>query len=137
MVKALDFQQIIDVIYFDFRKTFDTVAHARLAHKFYAYGIRGSILNWIKSFLKDRKRKVVAIGEEFSWSDVLSGIPQGSVLAPALFLAYVNDLPDSITSFVKIFADDTKVYSTISTTSDNDSIMVQNGLTTLSDWSDI
>ena len=119
------------------RKVFDTVAHARLANKLYAYGIRGSVLNWIKSFLKDRKQKIIVNGEESSWTDVLSGVPQGSVLGPALFLVYINDLPDPVMNFVKIFADDTKVYSTISTTSDNDSIMAQNDFTTLSDWSDI
>ena len=79
---------------------------------------------------------IIVSVEESSWSDVLSDIPQGSALRPALFLVYINDLPDSITKFVKIFADDMKVYSTIST-SDNGSIMVQNDLTALSDWSDI
>ena len=70
-------------------------------------------------------------------SDVLSGMPQGSVLGPALFLVFINDLPDSIANFVKIFADDTKVYSTISTISDSDFNKLQSDLTKSSDWSDI
>ena len=135
--KALDSQQSIDVIYLDFRKAFDTVAHARLANKLYAYGIRGNLLNWINSFLKDRKQKVIINGEESAWADVLSGIPQGSVLGPALFLIFINDLPDSIANFVKIFADDTKVYSTISTISDSDCNKLQGDLIQSSDWSDI
>ena len=118
--KALDSQQSIDVIYLDFRKAFDTLTHSRLANKLYAHGIRGNLLNWMKSFLKDRKQKVIINGEESAWADVLSGIPQGSVLGPALFFIFINDLPDSIANFVKIFADDTKVYSTISTISDSD-----------------
>ena len=68
---------------------------------------------------------------------VLSGIPQGSVLGPALFLVFINDLPDSIANFVKIFVDDTKVYSTISTISDSDFNKLQSDLTKSSDWSDI
>ena len=102
-----------------------------------SYGIRGNILNWIKSFLKDRKQKVMINSEGSEWSDVLSGIPQGSVLGPALFLVLINDLPDSIANFVKIFADDTKVYSTISTISDSDFDKLQSDLTKSSDWSDI
>ena len=96
----------INVIYLDFRKAFDTVAHARLANKLYTYGIRGNMLNWIKSFFKDRKQKVMINDEGASWSGVLSGIPQGSVFGPALFLVFINDLFDSIANFVKIFADD-------------------------------
>ena len=81
----------IDVIYIDFRKAFDTVAHARLANKLYTYGKRDNMLNWIKSFLKDRKQKVMINDEGASWSDVLSGIPQDSVIGPALFLVFIND----------------------------------------------
>ena len=71
------------------------MAYERL-DKLHAYGIRGNVLNWINNFLHDRKQNVVINGEESTWSDVLSGIPQGSVLGQALLLVFVNDLPDSI-----------------------------------------
>ena len=76
-------------------------------------------------------------GEGSEWSDVLSGILEGSVLGPALFLVFINDLPDSIANFVKIFADYTKVYSTISTISDSGFNTLQSDLTKSSGWSDI
>ena len=94
-------------------------------------------MNWIKSFLKARKKKVMINGEGSVWSDVLSGIPRGSVLGPALFLVFINDLPDFIANFVKIFADDTKVYTSISTISDNDCNKLKGYLTKSSYWSDI
>ena len=71
------------------------MAYERL-DKLHAYGRRGNVLNWINNFLHDRIQNVVINGEESTWSDVLSGIPQGSVLGPALLLVFVNVLPDSI-----------------------------------------
>ena len=65
---------------------------------------------WTKDFLLDRKQHVVVNGKLSSWSLVLSGIPQGSVLGPILFVIFINDLPDLIRSTVKIFADDTKIF---------------------------
>ena len=135
--KALDSYEQIDVIYLDFRKAFDTVAHERLANKLHAYGIRGNVLNCINSFLHDRKQKVVINGEESSWSNVLSGIPQGSVLGPALFLVFINDLPPSIKNLVKIFADDTKVYSTVGAICDREQLELQEDLDESSEWSGI
>ena len=93
--KALDSYEQIDVICLDFRKAFDTVAHACLTNKLHAYGIRGKVLNCIKSFLHDRKQKGVINGEESTSSNVLSGIPQDSVLGPA-FMVFINDLADSL-----------------------------------------
>ena len=113
------------------------MAHERLANKLHAYGIRGNVLNWINSFLHDRKQKVVINGEESSWSNVLSGIPQGSVLGPALFLVFINDLPDSIKNLVKIFADDTKVYSTVGAICDREQLELQEDLDESSEWSGI
>ena len=133
--RALDCYENVDVIYLDFRKAFDTVPHARLINKLYAYGIRGNLLQWIQNFLTDRKQKVIVQGEESQWADVASDIPQGSVLGPVLFLIYINDLPDVVKKFVTIFADDTKEHAVIK--SDVDTIEVQEDLYNMSDWSDI
>ena len=133
--KALDCNENVDVIYLDFRKAFDTVPHARLINKLYAYGIRDRLLRWIQNFLTNRKQKVIVQGEESQWADVTSGIPQGSVLGPVLFLIYINDLPDAIKKFVTIFADDTKEHAVIRI--ENDTIEVQEDLYEKSDWPEI
>lgn len=131
--KALDNHEKIDVIYLDFRKAFDTVPHQRLANKLFSYGIRGKVLEWIRHFLSDRKQRVVIDNQESNWADVMSGIPQGSVLGPTLFLVFINDLPDIVNNLMKIFADDTKIYSTVR--SDEDCIKLQEDLNNLLDWS--
>ena len=70
------------------------------------YGIDGKLLKLLKSYLKDRKQRVLLNGQKSSWKNILAGVPQGSVLGPLLFLIYINDLPDGLTSLCKIFADD-------------------------------
>ena len=124
----------IDVVYLDFRKAFDSVPHQRLLKKAHAYGIQGNLLKWIGSFLMGRKQRVIINGGKSSWKDVVSGIPQGSVLGPILFLVFIDDLPDSIESLVKIFADDTKVFTSIN--SEDDCAKLQADLESLSQWSD-
>ena len=82
----------------DFSKAFDVVPHKRLANKLYVYGIQGNTLMWIKDFLKDRTHQVVVDGEASDIAPVSSGVPQGSVLGPILFLTFINDMPEAVTS---------------------------------------
>ena len=102
-----------DAIYFDFAKAFDTVPHKRLILKLQQAGTHGLVLEWIRSFLENRRQRVILGNTVSSWRTVTSGVPQGSILGPVLFLIYVNDLPDIVHSTAKMFADDTKVYRQI------------------------
>ncbi len=126
---------VVDAIYLDFAKAFDTVPHRRLLGKLEAYGIEGDTLKWIKEFLYDRTQQVSVNGSESSSAPVLSGIPQGTVLGPILFVIYINDLLDNINSNGLMFADDTKIFRRIS--SRDDSIELQSDITKLEKWSDL
>ena len=107
-----DNRNSIDVVYIDFAKAFDSVSHKKLLSKLYAYGIRGQILNWISEFLRDRKQRVNIEGDFSTIGNVTSGVPQGSVLGPLLFLIFINDLPNCIGDLceVNLFADDCKLF---------------------------
>ena len=109
---------VVDPIYFDFAKAFDTVPHRRLLGKLSCYGISGDIINWIKAFLLGRSQVVRVNGEKSEETAVLSGIPQGSVLGPLLFVVYINDLPESVKSNIFLFADDTKILKQITSKED-------------------
>ena len=122
-----------DVIYMDFQKAFDKVPHHRLLTKLEAYGVKGKALRWINAFLKGRKQRVHVRGNYSSWKDVLSGIPQGSILGPVLFVIYINDMPNCVRSNMLLFADDTKIYRGIQ--SDSDTTALQEDLSSLQDWS--
>ena len=108
--------------------------HQRLLHKLKAHGIGDGLIDWIEQWLTDRKLRVVVEGEVSKWKLVLSGVPQGSVLRPLLFLIYINDLDDNITSNVLIFADDTKVFRKVNT--DGDKQHLQNDIDILVKWSE-
>ena len=121
-----------DVIVMDFSKAFDKVDHQRLLLKLHRLGINTTVIAWIKSFLSGRSQNVVLDGEQSGACPVLSGVPQGSVLGPCLFLMYINDMPDSIKSNIRLFADNTIMYLTI--TNHSDCQALQSDLTTLESW---
>ena len=103
----------------DFAKAFDSVCHRRLLWKLQFYSISGPLLKWFESYLIGRKQMVEINGSFSSWAYVKSGVPQGSVLGPILFLIYVNDMPKTVQdSKIAMFADDTKCYKTIMSEAD-------------------
>ena len=101
------------VILLDFAKAFDTVPHRRLVAKLRAYGISGLVLKWIEAFLKNRRQRVVQGEIVSSWAEIFSGVPQGSVIGPFLFVIYINDLPSDLENVSKLYADDTKIISKV------------------------
>jgi len=131
--KILDRGGNIDVIYCDIMKAFDQVPKKRLLQKVSACGVKGTLLQWIDSFLSDRRFKVVVNGKQSSEGIVTSGVPQGSVLGPLLFVIYINDMPQCVDSSLFMFADDTKAFREIVNSSDND--LLQNDIDNLSKWS--
>ena len=132
---CLNNKDLIHAIFLDFSKAFDKVSHKKLCYKLSLYGIRGPILGWIEDFLSNRTQKVLVNGEKSDPVNVLSGVPQGTVLAPLLFLYYVNDLPSLVKSKIRMYADDTLIYNTIHNI--NDCLQLQNDLTELEKWSRI
>jgi hypothetical protein len=109
-----------DVIYFDFKKAFDSVSHPKLLTKLEAYGLSGLLLSWIKAFLNGRSQSVMLNGYQSDLISVISGVPQGSVLGPTLFLLYINDVSNifqNLSVTCKLYADDIKLYSCYTTNS--------------------
>ena len=129
---ALDHQKQTDIILLDFSKAFDTVPHQRLLTKLRHYGISNSTLAWIESWLTRRSQCVVLDGETSNPVPVLSGVPQGTVLGPLMFLLYINDIANDIDSPLRMFADDCLLYRIIN--SREDTIQLQQDLNKLSEW---
>ena len=121
-----------DCVYLDFAKAFDKVPHRRLVRKIEAHGIKGKLLKWLTNFLANRTQSVMIHDQNSGKINVTSGIPQGSVLGPTLFLLYINDISESTDSWLKIFADDTKIFRAITNQSDN--LELQADLDRLLEW---
>ena len=119
----------------DFSKAFDKVGHKRLLEKVTRYGITGRTHRWIENFLSNRKQRVVLDGEQSDTVPVTSGVPQGSVLGPCLFLLFINDLAQGLDSTVRLFADDTIAYMVIGNGSDASHL--QQDLDRLAHWEDL
>ena len=129
LCQNFDRQLQTDDAILDFSKAFDTVPHDWLLAKISKYGITGNIHAWLTSFLAKRLMRVVVEGKFSKSAVVESGVPQGTVLSPILFLIHINDLPESVTSQVRLFADDCLLYRPIKSYQDH--ILLQQDLKNL------
>ena len=124
----------VDCVYLDLKKAFDKVPHNRLMWKLSNIGgIRGSLEEWMKNYLTDRKMRTVVRGVKSEWRRVISGVPQGSVLGPIMFLIYINDMPEGVSSYMNMFADDAKIMRRI--TNMDDCNELQKDLDKINEWS--
>ena len=124
-----------DIIYLDMSKAFDKVNHTLLLDKLRRFNISGTLLNWFSSYLRGRRQRVTVLGATSRELPVTSGVPQGSILGPILFLLFVNELPDVATSStVACFADDTKLYKRVDHV--DDATALQSNLSKLVVWSE-
>jgi Reverse transcriptase (RNA-dependent DNA polymerase)/Endonuclease-reverse transcriptase len=136
VTEAVDGGHGVDLIFLDFAKAFDTVPKHRLIAKLKARGVRGKVLNWIEEWLTGREQRVVINGKKSGWEKVRSGVPQGSVLGPILFLIFISDLDEAAhggTSVAK-FADDTKLAQVIRAEQDRENL--QRSLEGMQSWAD-
>jgi len=113
--ESIDAGESFDVAFLDFAKAFDKVPHKRLMKKLKCHGIDGKVLDWIENWLSGRQQRVCLDGARSQWRSVTSGVPQGSVLGPILFLVYVNDIDVGIINLLLKFADDIKVLGKVQT----------------------
>ena len=123
----------VDAVVMDFSKAFDKVSHNRLMYKLDEYGINGKTAAWIEDFLRGRTQQVVVDGESSPTAPVTSGVPQGSVLGPILFLIFINDISRDTSSSIRLFADDTIIYRPLRHPSDCRAL--QQDLQHLEKWS--
>ena len=134
ITKWVDDGSPVDVIYLDFQEAFDKVPHQRLISMLKSHGMGNRFINWIEQWLTDRRQRLVVDGEVSSWKSVLSGVPQGSVLGPILFLVYINDLEEGVTGKILKFADDTKLFRKVKEIGDKQNL--QDDIDKLVKWSD-
>ena len=130
-----DIGKQLDVAYLDFSKAFDRVPRKRLGLQLMNHGISGKTLAWIESWLSGRQQRVILNGSKSNWENVLSGVPQGSVMGPILFLIFINTIESNIDSKVLKFADDLKIFRVIGDKCDEE--VLQLDLDNLVEWSNI
>ena len=133
--EAFDCNPALEVrsVFLDIAKAFDNVWHEGLIYKIKSMGISGELLNLLENYLSDRYQRVVLNGQISSWTPVLAGVPQRSILGPLLFLIYINDLPNELQSNAKLFADDTSLFAV----ADDKNVctnILNNDLLTISKW---
>ena len=133
LLQANDARVQVDIAILDFSKGFDTVPHNKLLHKLDAYGIKGSLHKWLSSFLQDRQMNVVVEREHSESAPVESGVPQGTVLGPLMFLCHINDLPYTVKSQeLSTICDNCLLYRQIKSQTDHTTL--QNDLIELEKW---
>ena len=133
--KALDAGKEIRVVFFDISKAFDRVWHRGLIQKLKSAGITGHLLNWFTDYLLNRQQCVVLPGAKSEFRVIGSGVPQGSILGPLLFLLYINDIVQEIQSTIKLFADDTSLYLVVDHP-DNTARTLQSDIDKITRWSE-
>ena len=132
LCQAINAKGQTDIIFLDFSKAFDKVSHRKLLQKLSSYGFGGLCHSWLRSFLSSRTQAVVMDGERSFPCEVLSGVPQGTVLGPILFLIYINDIVNGLKSNINLFADDCALYRKIE--SEEDNRVLQDDLNLLHSW---
>ena len=119
--------------FLDISKAFDKVWHESLIFKLKTYGVKGNLLKLLENYLTDHQQRVALNGQTSSWENIYTGVPQGSMLDSLLFLIYINDLPDGLTSMCKIFADDTSLFSKV-IDKNNSNSRLNSDLAKISKW---
>ena len=134
VLKVLEQRNQVDIVYLDFAEAFDKVSHDLLLVKLHNFGISGNLLRWFRDFLSGRFQRVTAPAVTSEPLPVLSGVPQGSILGPLLFIIYVNDLSKSVSkgTTMAMFADDTKIHRPIKNSEDNKTL--QSDLDSITNW---
>ena len=132
--RAIDEGKEVRVVFCDISKAFDRVWHRGLIQKLYNIGIRGNLLTWFQNYLSNRQQRVVLHNTNSDWKPISAGVPQGSILGPLLFLIYINDIVNDISSAIRLFADDTSLYLIVDnpvTSADT----INNDLQIINSWS--